>query len=184
MLLRHWLKTTIDSEKKVMTWLSHKILSGSFVYAITGSGIAAFFTAAGSIIPDAMEGLPNKNNYSKWRKNHRQITHWFIPYLVGGVILFAFAILNGVHEVSTTTIRNLIRYNHNEFKFAVISYAVAFIAVGALLHCMQDAICGTIPSINPTKRIGKRFFVVRSPKEYVLVGLMSITLVYVRSKLM
>jgi len=168
-----------------MTWFSHKILTASFVFSVTGSGIAALFAAVGSVLPDALEGVPNaknSNDMRAWRNRHRKITHWFVPYLVSAICLLFFSRSRGVKGVDIAAVGYFFQLHNNEFQYAIISFVIAFIAVGALLHCLQDAICGTIPSFNPSKRIGKRFFVVRSPDEYVLVGLLSTMLLYLRLK--
>ena len=62
-----------------MKWVSHKIITGATIYAFTGDVFATIASMAGSVIPDALEGMPD--NTPNWRKYHRGITHWFVPYL-------------------------------------------------------------------------------------------------------
>ncbi len=164
-----------------MTWFSHKILSGSLVYAATGSNVAAFFAALGSVLPDAMEGFPNTGNYRTWRKKHRQLTHWFVPYIVVVVILFFFANSQGVQYMAPSKILRILRFSSN-IQYSLIAYIFGFFAFGAFLHCFEDALCGTIPALNPSSRFGIKLFPVRSPMEYFLVGVTSLLLILFRFK--
>lgn len=158
-----------------MTWFSHKILTGSFIFAVTGSGVAALCAAVGSVLPDAMEGMPTAGNYRRWRKNHRQLTHWFVPYIIAALLLFNYASSHGVKNIDIHTALKFFR-----FEYAAIASFFAFIAFGACLHCLQDALCGTIPSLFPSTRIGVKLFTVRSFSEYVFVGIVSVMLILVK----
>ena len=160
-----------------MTWYSHKILTGSLVYATTGSKIASIFAAIGSVIPDAIEGYPNTGNYRAWRKHHRQLSHWFVPYITISLLLIFSTHFLIFSNTCSLTFPRLFHINSNS-----LIYFFGLMIFGAFLHCVEDAFCGTIPSLNPSSRIGIHLFYVRSPKEYFFVSLLSILLVLVRLK--
>jgi len=166
-----------------MTWFSHKILTGSFIFTVTGSSVAALFAAVGSILPDALEGVPTARNYRRWRKNHRKMTHWFVPYITVAILFLNFAYTHGVHNIDSQTVSRLIRFDYLPFVCAVMAYLVAFIAFGACIHCLQDALCGTIPSLIPSVRIGIKLFPVKSLREFFFVGFFSIMLIVFKLKI-
>ena len=45
---------------------------------------------------------------------------------------------------------------------------IFFMSVGALLHIAEDAICGKVPFITPTQKIGVKLFKVGSIREYIV----------------
>ena len=87
-----------------MKWVNHKLLTGSIVYFLTNDPVAALFATAGSILPDAVEGFPNESNYTQWRKNHRQLSHWFPPYLTVFLLLYLVAYFLGMRDINFTHI--------------------------------------------------------------------------------
>jgi inner membrane protein len=163
-----------------LTWFSHKIFTGSIIYAVTGSSVAALFAAAGSVLPDALEGMPTARNYGRWRKNHRQLTHWFVPYVILAALLLNLAHSHGVKHIDIRIVLKFLRFELPGFEYAVIAYIAGYFAIGAFLHCLEDALCGTVPSLIPSRRVGIKLFTVRSLREFVFVGVVSAMLIFVR----
>ena len=46
-----------------------------------------------------------------------------------------------------------------------------WIFLGALLHIAEDAVCGKVPAVLPTQKIGIRLFTVGSLREYLFTSL-------------
>lgn len=157
-----------------MKWISHKILTGSIVYAITGNSLAAIFASAGSIIPDAIEGFPDENNYSSWRKNHRKISHWLPIYLTFFIVLFPISYFH------FSDLSDIIQYLSCQHPYLFLAYGISFMALGACFHILEDAICGKVPSLNPQKKIGIKLFYVGSIKEYTYIFPISMALLLLR----
>lgn len=111
-----------------MTWYSHKVITASIVYGVAEDGLCVIPALIGSVFPDAVEYFTSDN----WHKNHRKASHWFMLYLIPAILLFSFSM-----------------------SFVVVKVFMFFL-VGCLLHILEDAITGKIPSVNPAKRIGVR----------------------------
>jgi hypothetical protein len=165
-----------------MTWICHKLTTGSVIFALTGNPVAAVFAAAGSIIPDALEGFPsNEGDYARWRKNHRRFTHWFVPYAIAAIAFYCVAYSYGIKSMWGFSVLKSLRFDIPiSALYGLIAYAFAFIVIGALMHCLQDACCGSVPSLNPMRRIGLRLFYVGSLKEYAIVFPLSVILILAR----
>lgn len=162
-----------------MKWYSHKLTTGAIMYAITGNPIAAYITAAGSIIPDAVEGFPDETNYNQWRKNHRRLSHWAIPYFIAAVVLYLFASWSGgLSIINHFSFRSLSHFRPAQY--AAVAYIFSLLSFGAVCHVIEDAICGKVPALDPKERIGVKLFYVGSPNEYLLVIPFSLALIYLR----
>lgn len=148
-----------------MTWLSHKLLTGSIVFAATGNPVVAICTAAGSVLPDMMEGFPNQSDSRQWKKNHRRLSHWLPPYLL--LCLFFWRLSAG--SITTEWVPGELYYAlfHNPYNLGV--FLAAWFFAGACFHILQDAICGQVPMFLPRSWIGLRLFTVGSLQEYLLI---------------
>lgn len=152
-----------------MKWTSHKILTGAIVFAFTGNAMASIFAAAGSILPDAIE-TQNRAN----RNNHRKISHWFVPYLLG------FLYLQGILEYYQ--FRNLqwdlVLIETLDYRMAILlgTWIISMFLLGACLHIFEDALCGQVPGVFYKKWIGVRLFSNGSFKEYLFVSVVSFLL--------
>jgi inner membrane protein len=151
-----------------MKWVSHKILTGAVG---TGKNIPSLIAAAGSILPDALEGFSDASDQQRhqlWQARHRRLSHWFIPYLVILAVLYPESRHCGISELSFSDIAQLFR--HMDFTtYQMYGYAGAYLALGALFHIAEDAICGKVPSLMPKGRIGIKLFYVGSRTEYFAV---------------
>ena len=63
------------------------------------------------------------------------------------------------------------------FYDAVFFSILTWIFIGALCHIAEDAVCGKVPLLYPTQKIGIRLFTVGSLREYLFV-LVCIVIVY------
>ncbi len=145
-----------------MKWVSHKVITGTIIYAFTGDIFATIASMAGSTIPDAIEGRPD--NTPLWHKYHRGLSHWFVPYLVFALIFIVIAKANGMNGITTKNLIQFIMYHAP----IVFMYFVGFFLLGGSLHTFEDFFCGNIPSFNPKKRIGRKLFYVGSQTEYAI----------------
>ena len=145
-----------------MKWVSHKVITGTIIYAFTGDIFATIASMAGSTIPDAIEGRPD--NTPLWHKYHRGLTHWFVPYLSFAIILLIAAKARGISAINTKNF--VIALMHHTP--TVMMYCASFFLFGCSMHIFQDYFCGKVPSLNPKHRIGCRLFHVGSQVEYVV----------------
>ncbi|MGL6015248.1 MAG: metal-dependent hydrolase [Selenomonadaceae bacterium] len=136
-----------------MKWISHEILTGAAVYAFSGDILYAMFSMAGSVLPDKMEGSPQaQRSYWSWRSRHRGTSHWPAPYL------FVIALLLFVHKLQLVPMEM--------WGFLLLGI---FLMIGALLHILEDAVCGKVPLIRRRQKIGIKLFTVGSVTEYLFV---------------
>ena len=63
------------------------------------------------------------------------------------------------------------------FYDAAFFSALTWLLLGALCHIAEDAVCGKVPALFPTQKIGIRLFTVGSLREYLFV-LFCIVVVY------
>ncbi len=137
-----------------MKWVNHEIITGSLVYAFSGGNLACTGAAlGGALIPDIIEGRPpagdeHPEKARKWRKHHRALSHWFVPYSLAVIV---------------TVIASFLAPE----KIYLLGPAGWFLA-GCIFHIGEDALCGYVPSLNPAQRIGTRLFHMGSPKEYLI----------------
>lgn len=165
-----------------MTWKSHKLLSFSICYFLTGSIILSFFTATGSIVPDLLEGRESVNN----KKLHRTITHWITPFLIIVTVLLLILAEKGlfcsnflsddfVAEAMIAIISGGHANARNHSFADLLLISLFFVNAGCILHILQDAVTGRVPGIRSPfkKRLGKRIFRTGSYFEYVFSVIVS-----------
>ena len=148
-----------------MKWVNHQLVTTVLVYAATDSILYAGYSFLGSVLPDILEGRPPKESkaYWKWRSKHRKNTHWTVPYLAIIALLLYLnkeAILIGWY-----------------WEFAKIPL---FVAVGSLLHILEDSICGKVPLFSRKKKIGIKLFRVGSGREYLVAYAICLAALYYR----
>ena len=137
-----------------MVWLSHNMVTFTTLYVATNDLSAAIAGMLGSTLPDKIEG-------PFWRLWHRKWSHWFATYLP---VLFIFAPYQG----NVFPAKAWVSSGFGSF----LQCFVFWFFIGALLHILEDAICGAIPVWSPNKKIKvfPRLFYVGSMKEYLFVG--------------
>ncbi len=117
-----------------MTGVSHSIVTFTTLFAATHNVFIAGSAMLGSLFPDKSEGL-------FWQSSHRSYSHWFVLYAA------ALALFWTPEALSVTGIqmwRSGILHMSRMFLF--------WFFAGALLHIVEDAICGPVPFLYPTKR--------------------------------
>ena len=140
-----------------MKWTSHISLTATIAYAVTADPMLTAAAAVGAVLPDKIEGTPQSIGWRTWRSRHRGWSHWPMLYI---------ALIGGLMQAQQY-------FFYDPAFFAVL----AWIFGGALLHIAEDAICGKVPGITPTQKIGIRLFTVGSLREYLFV-LFCIVVVY------
>lgn len=163
-----------------MKWVSHKVATAAILYSFSGNLIVASLGVLGSTFPDWIEGKPPAQGtpaYAKWRRKHRQSSHWLPPYFLVCLSCFAYTAQFGFLTLAPKTIP-LFLYQPS---WATISLLCAHIlgcyTLGCVLHILQDALCGRVPLIFPKYKIGIRLFTVGSMLEYLLVFPLSVFLI-------
>lgn len=137
-----------------MKWINHEIVTGVAVYAMTEDPLLAIYSMAGAILPDKVEGSPYKKSkkaYWQWRQKHRGWSHYPMLYFVLWCLL---SYLAGRPEYAA---------------FGELLTIGQYVMIGALLHILEDAVCGKVPFLTPKKKIGVRLFKVGSTGEYLFV---------------
>lgn len=147
-----------------MKWINHQIVTGFIVCTATNDALFTASAIVGAILPDRVEGLPPKDNsaYWKWRKKHRTWSHYPPLYLA---LIFAAQFAKNYYPEPTLS-----------FALNLISYAL----VGALLHIVEDGICGKVPIFTPKKKYGLKLFKVGSWREYFYVVLIVLICLFAR----
>ena len=140
-----------------MKWVSPTSLTATIAYAITADPLLTAAATLGAVLPDKAEGTPQSVGWSSWRSRHRGWSHWPMLYL---------ALIGGLMEARTAF-----------FYDAVFFSILTWIFIGALCHIAEDAVCGKVPLLYPTQKIGIRLFTVGSLREYLFV-IVCIVIVY------
>lgn len=137
-----------------MKWINHKITTFSLVFILTHNLIGSIIAAAGSVIPDALEG----HNYDskRWRKNHRRLTHWLAGYV--GIALILWILLKTKLKVDPLWLSPFKAMFHFQVinSETVIYFALhvgLFLSIGCILHILEDALSSSVPLLHPTKRV-------------------------------
>ena len=138
-----------------MKWINHQVVTGFIVYAATDDALFVASSIIGAVIPDRVEGSPPQESraYWKWRKNHRTWSHY--PPLYIALIAAAQFAMTYFPDPKVELILNLLIYA----------------LVGALLHIVEDGICGKVPIFLPRRKHGIKLFKVGSWQEYFFAAL-------------
>ena len=117
-----------------LTGVSHSIVTFATLFVATHNVFIAGSATLGSLFPDRSEGL-------FWQSSHRSYSHWFVLYVAALAFFWTPDVLSvkGM-QVWQAGIVQMMRL----FFF--------WFFAGALLHILEDAICGPVPFLYPTKR--------------------------------
>ena len=141
-----------------MKWVSHIALTGTIAYAVTADPLCTAAACVGAVLPDQIEGTPRSVGWRTWRSRHRGWSH--------GPLLYV-ALFGGLSKA------------HGHFFYDEEFFtALTWIFLGALCHSAEDAVCGKVPFLYPTQKVGIRLFTVGSFREYLFV-LVCIAAVYI-----
>lgn len=156
-----------------MKWVSHKFATSAIVFSVTGNILIAGVAMLGSVFPDRIEGrIPpqtDKVAYKKWRSRHRKYSHWVVPYLLVWYVLYRYCYSQGIITLSLETFNVLLEKETVISIIVVAANLASYFVLGALLHIIQDAICGRVPVFTPKNLLGVRLFRVGSMLEYIIV---------------
>lgn len=134
-----------------MKWINHQIVTGVAVYMATNNLLFAAYGMAGAILPDKMEGDPRTaSSYWSWRSRHRGWSHWPVPYLA----VIASLLVVKRHDLAAWDMWDM-------------STIAIYMMIGALLHIGEDALCGKVPLLHPSHKVGLKLFTVGSVTEYL-----------------
>lgn len=137
-------------EGAAMKWINHQIVTGVVIYTATNDPLCTVYSMLGTLLPDKLEGDPRKAaDYWSWRSSHRGWSHWPVPYL--SFILLLLTVES--HRLAGDG-------------FAPTAQVGIWIMAGALLHILEDAVCGKVPLVYLTKKTGLKLFKVGSFREY------------------
>ena len=118
-----------------MTWVSHRLLTGTVVAIATHNIGAVIASVVGSVFPDRIEQW----FLGSWQRHHRKTSHWWILYLLPCVVIcMMFRKIYGVYP-----------WQWN-LHFQPLFLAFWFFA-GCIIHILEDSICGKIPVFDPHK---------------------------------
>lgn len=136
-----------------MTYLSHSIVTFATLYVATQNVFIAGSAMLGSIFPDKVEG-------PLFRFCHRTYSHWFVLYVA------AMAFFWSPDALSVTGMQMW-----QKGIAPMIRMFFFWFFAGGLLHIVEDAICGPVPVLYPTKRttVLPRLFKVGSVGECLFV---------------
>ena len=140
-----------------MTWVSHIALTSTIAYAVTADPMLTAAAAVGAVLPDKIEGTPARQGWRTWRSRHRGWSHWPMLYL---------ALIGALTQAKAY-------FFYDATFFAVLTWIFG----GALCHIAEDAVCGKVPLLYPTQKVGIRLFTVGSFREY-LFAIFCIIIVY------
>ena len=136
-----------------MTGVSHSIVTFATLYVATHHVFIAGSAMLGSLFPDKSEGL-------FWQSAHRSCSHWFVLYVAALAFFWTPDVLSvtGVQMWQAGLIPMMRRF-------------LFWFTAGGLLHILEDAVCGPVPVLYPTKRMTvlPRLFKVGSVGECLFV---------------
>lgn len=137
-----------------MKWINHKITTFSIVFLITKDVVSSLAAAAGSIIPDAIEG----HNYDsdRWRRNHRRLSHWLLGYVLLATVIWFFIYRQleiNILKISLVKVFGIFKVYNSETLIYILSFFGFYFCTGAILHILEDALSSTVPVLHPTKRV-------------------------------
>jgi len=146
-----------------MKWFNHQIITGSTVYVLFNDPVGTAIAMSGSIFPDYIEG--NDYESTRWKKNHRRLSHWGGAYFFLWLVFFFW-----------TQYREFLPFYKSFSQFSVFSihtltpYIVSgmmYFFLGCFFHVLEDSLCGKVSFLNPYRRdFGIKLFRVGSLKEY------------------
>lgn len=133
-------------------WVNHKILTSSIVFAWTGDFLFTTVAAMGTIFPDAIEGKA-KINSEIWKKRHRKNSHCLSTYVFSLFLIISLIV-------------GRLIFCDDDVLYMKIYMIMYWFIIGAILHILQDSLCGQVPLYGKVW-FGHKWFEIGSIKEYV-----------------
>jgi inner membrane protein len=165
-----------------MQWISHVLITGAVINSCTeGNVFCTAIAMGGSLVPDVIEGLIPENAIARktWKRAHRRLSHWVVPHIFIVLVSFIFGLMMGSAPL---TLNNIILAVSGKGNCGVLVTLVGFSFIGAILHIGQDALCGKVPSLNPSSRIGLSFFKTGSFLEGLVTAAVLAAFVFIHVK--
>lgn len=132
-----------------MKWVNHRIITTSIAFLLTQNIPFVLGAYAGSTLPDRLEAHKERSSLTYY--NHRQVTHWFIPYMITFIFLAILGlVINPLSEIS------------------LLLKTILGGIFGCIAHIAEDAVTGTVPGLTLHSRFGKTLFKTGDNKEYAI----------------
>lgn len=133
-----------------MKWVNHRIITTSIAFLLTQNFPFVLGAYAGSTLPDRLEAHKERSSITYY--NHRQVTHWFIPYMITFIFLAILGlVINPLSEISLLLLKTILGG-----------------IFGCIAHITEDAVTGTVPGLTLHSRFGKTLFKTGDNKEYAI----------------
>jgi len=160
----------------LLKWKNHRLVSFALVFAGTGHLLPAFVAMRGSTFPDQIE---ESFLSPTWAKNHRKGTHYWVYYMVP-IFLCAASVGHFLLYLPKEVIVTDLTTEPQEFLIRLVVYLGMWFCIGALLHVVEDFICGKVPGLTIEQRIGFHLFRVGTPQEYLWSYLIIASVIFSR----
>ena len=145
-----WKKSFPFSLGDSMKWVNHRIITTPIAFLLTQNIPFVLGAYAGSTLPDRLEAHKKQSSLTYY--NHRQVTHWFMPYMIAFAFLSILGfVINPLSEISLLLLK-----------------AILGGIFGCIAHIAEDAVTGTVPGVTLQSRIGKTLFKTGDNKEYAI----------------
>ena len=145
--------TSREKGKRNVTWVSHSIVTFATLFVATQNVFIAGSATLGCTFPDRAEVAVSQFP-------HRSYSHWFVLYVAAMAFFWTPDVLSvtGMQMWQAGIVQMMRRF-------------LFWFFAGGLLHIVEDAICGPVPVLYPTKRITvlPRMFKVGSVGECLFV---------------
>lgn len=148
-----------------MMGVNHRLVTGSFVFAFSGSIVATAIACSCASFPDRIEEvLPVSRN-----EVHRKHSHWFPVYFLPFLLIHWYLTRYNVFLSTDYEWLMLIGMKINA-TFLMVFFANIghWFLIACLAHIVEDSICGKIPVLDPNKpKVYFRLFYTGSSFEYI-----------------
>lgn len=144
-----------------MKWINHRAITASIAFILTQNIPFTLGAYAGSTVPDRLEQNTNRDQLTF--QNHRQLTHWFVPYTIVMLVLLVVAVC--MHPLTNA-----------EQLFFKVTIGGLF---GCIAHIIEDGVTGTVPGLTLKSRVGKAFLKTGEQREYIISIILAIIAIIV-----
>ena len=164
-----------------MKWTSHRLITTSIIFALTGKPVPCVFAYMGSTLPDSLEFILPES----MRKSHRSHSHWWVYYAAFAAI--SYFVLH-FYRVDVCSPMNLAYVNHMRHYgnyaalcAALIHPIIFWLCIGALFHIVEDMVTAPVPLWTPHKKAAPLgvWFSAGSKKEFIFAFTVFIVLAFV-----
>lgn len=111
-----------------MKWFTHKAIAVAGALALDAPGPGIIATLIGSILPDVTDTTLSMGNKQRWRKIHRQTSHWFGWYLL--------LMLIGALSIPSQIMKHSLPIQTAQ----LASECIVWVGFGGIMHVLLDAL--------------------------------------------